>query len=121
VVTHVVAELDGREAIAEATRRERTTGAMSIMEAQHGARAGVVDERNREAGALAALRAERASLAAQWRHIESRADPLRRRAHRRRHRQRAGIRCLTALMVLCCDPLAIALTAAASARRSTPA
>jgi hypothetical protein len=30
-----------------------------------------------------------------------------------------GIRLLIALMVLCCDPLAIALTAAASARRST--
>jgi hypothetical protein len=39
LVTHVVAELDGREAIAEATRRDRTTGAMSIMEAQQGARA----------------------------------------------------------------------------------
>jgi hypothetical protein len=31
-----------------------------------------------------------------------------------------AIRQLIALMVLCCDPLAIALTAAASARRSTP-
>jgi hypothetical protein len=30
-----------------------------------------------------------------------------------------AIRWLIALMVLCCDPLAIALTAAASARRST--
>jgi hypothetical protein len=32
-----------------------------------------------------------------------------------------AIRWLIALMVLCCDPLAIALTAAASARRSTTA
>jgi hypothetical protein len=30
-----------------------------------------------------------------------------------------AIRWLITLMVLCCDPLAIALTAAASARRST--
>jgi hypothetical protein len=30
-----------------------------------------------------------------------------------------AIRWLIALIVLCCDPLAIALTAAASARRST--
>jgi hypothetical protein len=30
-----------------------------------------------------------------------------------------AIRLLIALMVLCCDPLAIALTAAASARRSS--
>jgi hypothetical protein len=33
--------------------------------------------------------------------------------------QEAAIRWLMALMVPCCDPLAIALTAAASARRST--
>jgi hypothetical protein len=32
-----------------------------------------------------------------------------------------AIRWLIALMVLCCDPLAISLTAAASARRSTTA
>jgi hypothetical protein len=32
-----------------------------------------------------------------------------------------AIRWLIALMVLCCDPLAIALTAAVSARRSTTA
>ena len=31
-----------------------------------------------------------------------------------------AIRWLIALMVLCCDPLAIALTAAASARRGLP-
>jgi hypothetical protein len=33
----------------------------------------------------------------------------------------AAIRWFIALIVLCCDPLAIALTAAASARRSTTA
>jgi hypothetical protein len=33
----------------------------------------------------------------------------------------SAIRLLIALMVLCCDPLAIALTAAVSARRSTTA
>jgi hypothetical protein len=32
-----------------------------------------------------------------------------------------AVRCLIALMVMCFDPLAIALTAAASARRSTTA
>ena len=49
----------------------------------------------------------------------SRADPLRGRACRREHDSERAIRWLVALMVLCCDPLAIALTAAASVRRST--
>jgi hypothetical protein len=35
--------------------------------------------------------------------------------------QETAIRWLIALMVLCCDPLAIALAAAASSRRSTTA
>ena len=46
-------------------------------------------------------------------------DPaLRSRAYRRRYDSERAIRWLIALMVLCCDPLAIALTAAASARRA---
>jgi hypothetical protein len=47
-------------------------------------------------------------------------DPaLRSRAYRRRSDRERAIRWLIALMVVCCDPLAIALIAAASARRST--
>jgi hypothetical protein len=44
---------------------------------------------------------------------------LRSRAYRRRSDGEGAIRLLIALMVLCCDPLAIAVIAAASARRST--
>src|SRR5258707_13967363 len=58
VATHAVADLDARvgqidATIAEATRRGMTTGAVSIMETQSRARAGHVDERNRETGTLA--------------------------------------------------------------------
>jgi hypothetical protein len=81
----------------------------------------LADERNREAGTLASLKAERASLAAQSRRIETEAAPIRYVAELvsvAADSERA-IRWLIALMVLCCDPLAIALTAAASARRSS--
>jgi hypothetical protein len=69
---------------------------------------------------VAALKAERASLAAQSRRIETEAAPIRHVAElvgADMDNERA-IRWLIALMVLCCDPLAFALTAAASARRS---
>ena len=67
--------------------------------------------------------AERASLAAQSRRIETEAAPIRYVAEllgADTDSERA-IRWLIGLMVLCCDPLAIVLTAAASARRSTAA
>jgi hypothetical protein len=74
---------------------------------------------------LAGLKAERASVAAKGRQIETEAAPIRYvaelvgavlRADLSTDSERA-IRWLIALMVLCRDPLAIALTAAASARR----
>jgi hypothetical protein len=124
VAAHVVADLDARvaqidAAIAEATRRGRTTGAMALMEGQRRSRAGLTSEREQVAGALAALKAERASVAARGRQIESEAAPIRYVAElvgTDTDSERA-IRWLIALMVLCCDPLAIALTATVSARR----
>jgi hypothetical protein len=126
VQAHAVADLDARVAqidatIAEATRRGRTNTALAAMEAQKKARAGLVDERKREASTLAALKAERASVVAKGRQIETEAAPIRYVAEMLgsdTDSERA-IRWLIALIVLCCDPLAIALTAAASARRST--
>jgi hypothetical protein len=74
---------------------------------------------NREAGNLAALKSERASLAARGKQIETEAAPIRYVAELLGidTDSEKAIRWLIALMVLCCDPLAIALTAAASARR----
>jgi hypothetical protein len=123
---HIVADLDRRlgqidTTIEEAAKRGRTNAALSAMEGQRKARAALVDERNREAGTLlAALKAERASLSARGKQIETEAAPIRYVAEFLgvdTDSERA-IRWLIALMVLCCDPLAIALTAAASARRS---
>jgi len=65
-----------------------------------------------------ALQAERASVAAKGRQIETESAPIRYVAElvgADTDSERA-IRWLIALMVLCCDPLAIAFTAAASAR-----
>jgi hypothetical protein len=91
------------------------------MESQRNARTALAGEDTKRRAPLAALKAERASLAAQGRRIETEAAPIRYVAEllgTDTDSERA-IRWLIALMVLCCDPLAIALTAAASARRST--
>jgi hypothetical protein len=125
VASHGVADIDARigqidAAISEATRRGRTTGAMSIMDAQRRSRAGLVQDRNQAAGTLAALKSERASVAARSRQAETEAAPIRYVAElvgTATDSERA-IRWLIALMVLCCDPLAIALTAAASTMRA---
>src|SRR5215471_15867114 len=61
------------------------------------------------------LKAERAGVAAKGRQIETGAAPIR-YVGTDTDSERA-IRWLIALMVLCCDPLAIALTSGASARR----
>jgi hypothetical protein len=124
VQAHTVADLDRRlaqidAAVEKATEKGRTTAAMKLADDQRKARAGLVDERRREAGTLAALQAERASVAANGRQIETESAPIRYVAEllgADTDSERA-IRWLIALMVLCCDPLAIALTAAASARR----
>jgi hypothetical protein len=124
VQAHIVADLDRRvsqidSAIEEAAKRGKTNTALSAMEAQRRSRAALTDGRKREAGILAALQAERASVAARGRQIETEAAPIRYVAEligASADSERA-IRWLIALMVLCRDPLAIALTAAASARR----
>jgi hypothetical protein len=72
---------------------------------------------------VAALQTERAQVAARGRQIEADAAPICYVAElvvADTDSERA-IRWLIPLMVMCCDPLAIALTAAASALRSTTA
>jgi hypothetical protein len=124
VQAHTVADLDRRlaqidAAVEKATEKGRTTAAMKLADDQRKARAGLADERKREAGTLAALQVERATVAAQGRQIETEAAPIRYVAELLGvdTDSEKAIRWLIALMVLCCDPLAIALTAAASARR----
>jgi hypothetical protein len=92
---------------------------LSAIEGHRKSRAALADQRQHEGAALADLKAERAALGAKGRQIETEAAPIRYVAElvgADADSERA-IRWLIALMVLCCDPLAIALTAAASARR----
>jgi hypothetical protein len=111
-----IAQIDN--AIAEATKRGKTNAAMSVMEGQRKARAGLAGERDKAAGTLAALKTERAQVASQGHQAATEAAPIVYVAQMlgAGDDSERAIRWLIALMVLCCDPLAIALTAAASAR-----
>jgi hypothetical protein len=122
--THNVADLDRRlnqvdTAIEEAARRGKTATALSAIDGQRKARAALVDQRRQGAEVLADLKAERAALGAKGRRIESEAAPIRYVAELvgSDADSEQAIRWLILLMVLTCDPLAIALTAAASAQR----
>jgi hypothetical protein len=123
VAAHTVADLDARiaqidSAVAEATRRGRTNAALAAMEGQRRTRAGLVEDRNLEAATLAALKAERASAAARGRQVETEAAPIKYvAAVLGVADQETAIRWLITLMVICCDPLAIALCAATSTRK----
>jgi hypothetical protein len=123
VQAHNVADLDRRlgqidSAIEEASKRGRTKTALTAIDDQRKARAALVDERKHEAGILAALQGERAGVAAKGKAAALEAAPIQYvAAVFGIADSEEAIRWLIALMVLCCDPLAIALTAAASARR----
>jgi hypothetical protein len=115
-----IAQIDA--AVAAATQRGKANTAVSVMEGQRKVRAGLASEREKAAGALAALKAERATVTAKGRQVETEAAPIVYVAEMLgigTDSERA-IRWLIALMVMCCDPLAIALTAAVSARRTAP-
>jgi len=124
VQTHMVADVDRRlnqvdVAIEEAAKRGKTATALTAMEGQRKGREALSGRRQHEAGILADLKAEHAALGAKGKQIETEAAPIRYVAElvgADTDSERA-IRWLILMMVLCCDPLAIALTAAASARR----
>jgi hypothetical protein len=118
---HVVADLVQRiaqidVAVNEAARRGKTAIALQAIEGQRRSRAAIVDERKKEAGTLVSLQTERAAIGARGRQIETEAAPIRYvAAVFGVADQETAIRWLILMMALCCDPLAIALTAAASA------
>jgi MarR family len=120
---HAVSDLDARvaqidAAIAEATKRGRTASALNIIEGQRKARGELVSERQREANTLTSLRTERATVAAKGKTVASEAAPIQYVAAIFGVTDpEVAIRWLVLLMTLACDPLAISLTAAASARR----
>jgi hypothetical protein len=118
LAAHAVADLDRRQgqidtAIEAAAAGGKTKTALSAIENQKRARAGLAGEPNEAASTLATLKAERAQVAANGRQAETEAAPIRYVAElvgADTDSERA-IRWLIALIVLCCDPLAIALTA----------
>ncbi len=82
VAAHTVADLDRRlgqidSAIEEATKRGRTTTALTAIEGQRKAREALAGQRQREGVALADLKAERAALGAKGRQMETDAAPIR--------------------------------------------
>jgi hypothetical protein len=116
-----ISSIDG--IVAGAAQRGRAHAAAGILADQHKARAALVIERQQAAQALADLKVERGGVQARASIAESEAMPLRYAAEllSMSGDDERAIRLLIALMVLTCDPLAIALTAAVSARRSTTA
>jgi len=122
---HAVADLDRRlnqvdTAIEEATKRGKTSTALTAIEGQR-SREALAGQRQREGVALADLKVERVALGAKGRQIETEAAPIRHVAElvgADTDSERA-IRWLILMMVLRCDPLAVALAAAASVRRTT--
>jgi hypothetical protein len=100
-----------RRAVKAPHRGRRTTAGQAQL----------ADKLTVEAKVLADLKVEKAAVEGERRKVEAEAAPIRYVAELlgTDTDSEKAIRWLIALMVLCCDPLAIALTAAASARRST--
>jgi hypothetical protein len=109
-----LAQIDG--AIEEMTKRGRANGALDAINSQRKARAELVAQRQRKADVLADLKTEQAAAAAKAHQVEVEAAPIVYVAQLLGSTTEQALRWLILAMVLCCDPLAIALTAAASAR-----
>ena len=119
VQTQTVADLDRRvgqidSAIAEMVKRGRAAGALEAIGAQRKLREALVTQRRHEAEMLANLKSEAGAVAAKSRQIEVEAAPIMYVAQLMGATTEQAIRLLILLMVMTCDPLALALTAAAS-------
>jgi len=118
-----VADLDSRvaqidRAVDESTRRGRVTRAISIATQQRAARDA---QRQAATATLVELQAQRAALAGERFRVEASAGPIQYLAMMVGAAPEAAVRWLILLMVLCCDPAAIALTVAATGSRSASA
>jgi hypothetical protein len=112
-----VAQIDG--VIAEMTRRGRTSGALDAINTQRKQREALVGQRHHEAETLASLKSQAGAVAARTRQMEVEAAPIMYVAQMMGASTEQAIRLLILLMVLTCDPLAVALTAVASRPRRT--
>jgi hypothetical protein len=120
--TAAVADLDGRiaqidRAVDESTRRGRVTRAINIATQQRVTRDGLDTQRQAATATLVDLQAQRAALAGERSRIEASAGPIQYLAMMVGAAPEVAVRWLILLMVLCCDPAAIALTVAAAGSR----
>jgi len=117
-----VADLDSRvaqidRAVDESTRRGRVTRAVSIATQQRATRDGLDTQRQAATATLVGLQTQRAALVGERFRIEASAGPIQYLAMMVGAAPEAAVRWLILLMVLCCDPAAIALTVAATSSR----
>ena len=107
---HRISQIDA--AVDESTRRGRTVGAMSLADQQRKTRDALIATRQAAAAALIETRAQRAALTAENARLEAAAGPIQYLATMAGTDSETAVRWLIFLMVLCCDPAAIALTIA---------
>jgi hypothetical protein len=122
--TALVADLANRiaqidRAVDESTRRGRVTRAINIATQERATRDGLDTQRQAATATLVGLQTQRAALAGERSRIEASAGPIQYLAMMVGAAPEAAVRWLILLMVLCCDPAAIALTVAASASRAS--
>jgi hypothetical protein len=115
----VVADVDRRideinAVVSKLTEKGRADAALHAIANQRQVRDALAGARRQEAGVLVELRAERARLDGQRQRVEASNGPIRYLAAVAGMDVERAIRWLILLMVLTCDPLAIALTMAAS-------
>ena len=118
----VIADLDNRvaqidRAVDESTKRGRVTRAIDIATQQRVTRDGLDTQRQAATATLVGLQAQRAALVGERTRIEASAGPIQYLAMMVGAAPEAAVRWLILLMVLCCDPAAIALTVAAASLR----
>jgi hypothetical protein len=104
-------------AIAKLTERGRATVALNAIATQRKAREALLADRLKEAAALVELRADRAKLEGERKRAEAANGPVVYMAAMLGIPVELALRWLILVMVLTCDPTAIALTVAASVRR----
>jgi len=120
--TAVVADLTGRiaqidRAVDESTKRGRVTRALNIVTQERTTRDGLDTQRQAATATLVGLQAQRAALSGERTRIEASTGPIQYLAMMVGAAPEAAVRWLILLMVLCCDPAAIALTVAAASSR----
>jgi hypothetical protein len=117
-----IADLDRRvaqidNAVDESTRRGRVTGAMTIATQLRATRDGLDTQRQAATATLVGLQTQRAALVGERVRVEASAGPIQYLAMMTGTEPETAVRWLILLMVLCCDPAAIALTVAATGAR----